>query len=276
MPRTIERSFAFTPRAFEEKALMKCLTLFTWIVAGTMVAAPAVAQVTPPAPPRPETAPTARPMRAPRANEWPNELPLRLELEQQELEQRRQERKFDLDLPTPRARPFDLELPVPATPAVAPLPPLPPVPAASSYVETNETRVPEALDGAFLNRRPPAPWAAHDPADSLYRVAREALNRGDYRRAAQLFNDLTQRFPNSSYAYVSAYYEAFSRYRIGTTEELLAADHALRGIAERSAQTSNGWRGDNTDVEGLRTRIRGALAVRGDSDAEITVKETAR
>ena len=142
---------------------MKCLTLFTWIVAGTMVAAPAAAQVTPPAPPRPETAPTPRPMRAPRANEWPNDLPLRLEPEQQELEQRRQERRFDLDLTMPRARPFDVELPARPTPAVAPLPPLPPVPAASSYVETNETRVPEALDGAFLNRRPPAPWAAHDP-----------------------------------------------------------------------------------------------------------------
>ena len=254
---------------------MKCLTLFTGIVAGTMVAAPAAAQVTPPAPPRPETAPTPRPMRAPRANEWPNDLPLRLELEQQELEQRRQERKFDLDLTTPRARPFDVELPVPPTPAVAPLPPLPPVPAASSYVETNETRVPEALDGAFLNRRPAAPWAPHDPADSLYRVAREALNRGDYRRAAQLFNDLTQRFPNSAYAYVSTYYEAFSRYRIGTTEELRAADRALQALSGRYAAASNGSR-DDTDVNGLLTRIRGALAMRGDSDAEITVKAAAR
>src|SRR5438067_2378172 len=181
-----------------------------------------------------------------RANEWPNDRPLRLELEQQELEQRWQERKLDLDLTTPRARPFDLELPVPATSAVAPLPPLPPVPAASSYVETNETRVPEALDGAFLNRRPPAPWAAHDPADSLYRVARQALNRGDYRRAAQLFNDLTQRFPNSAYAYVSTYYEAFSRYRIGTTEELRAADRALQTLSGRYAAASNGSR-DDTD-----------------------------
>ena len=197
------------------------------------------------------------------------DLPLRLELEQQELEQRRQERKFDLDLTTPRARPFDVELPVPPTPAVAPLPPLPPVPAASSYVETNETRVPEALDGAFLNRRPPAAWAPHDPADSLYRLAREALNRGDYRRAAQLFNDLTQRFPNSAYAYVSTYYEAFSRYRIGTTEELRAADRALQALAGRYAAASNGSR-DDTDVNGLLTRIRGALAMRGDSDAEIT------
>jgi HEAT repeat protein len=117
-----------------------------------------------------------------------------------------------------------------------------------------------------------------DPADSLYRVARESLNRGDYRRAAQLFNEVAQRYPNSAYAYVSGYYEAFSRYRIGTTEELKAADRALRVLADRSAPSSNGWRDnrDNTDVNGLRTRIRGALAMRGDPDAADIVEHTAR
>ena len=45
---------------------------------------------------------------------------------------------------------------------------------------------------------PPAPWADADPADSLYRLAREALNRDDYRRAAALFAELTERFPRSS------------------------------------------------------------------------------
>jgi len=133
----------------------------------------------------------------------------------------------------------------------------------------------EELDGAFLSRRAPAAWAHGDPADSLYRVAREALNRGDYRRAAQLFNDLTQRYPNSAYAYVSAYYEAFSRYRIGTTEELKAADRALQGIADAAAPRGNSWGGD-TDVNGLRTRIRGALAMRGDSGAADLLEQTAR
>jgi len=183
------------------------------------------------------------------------------------------ERALDLDLTTPRARILDLDLPTPRPPAVAPMPP---TSALGVPVAPNETMVPDALDGAFLNRRAPAPWAHGDPADSLYRLAREALNRGDYRRAAQLFNDLTQRFPNSAYAYVSAYYEAFSRYRIGTTEELKAADRALRRLAGRSAP--NGWRDnrDNTDVDGLRTRIRGALAMRGDNDAADLVEQTAR
>ena len=183
------------------------------------------------------------------------------------LEDRVRERGFELDLATPRA----LAPEMPPVPMVAPLSP---TPFAWSR-ESRQSMVPDALDGAFLNKRPPASWAPGDPADSLYRIAREALNRGDYRRAAQLFNDLTQRYPSSAYAYVSAYYEAFSRYRIGTTEELKAADRALRALADRSAPRSSGWR-DDTDVNGLRTRIRGALAMRGDTGAADQLEETAR
>lgn len=127
-----------------------------------------------------------------------------------------------------------------------------------------------------VEERPADQWSHGDPADSLYRVAREALNRGDYRRAAQLFNELTRRFPSSSYAYTSGYYEAFSRYRIGTTEELEAAERALEALSDRSAPTSRAWRYDDADVRGLRTRIRGALAMRGDAGAAEKVEETAR
>ena len=120
-------------------------------------------------------------------------------------------------------------------------------------------------------------WRAQgDPADSLYRVAREALNHGDYRRAAQLFNEIARRYPSSSYAYVSTYYEAFSRYRIGTTDELEAADRALQSLASRGTPASGGLGRDDTDVNGLRTRIRGALAMRGDAGAAVTVEQTAR
>ncbi|HYS68863.1 MAG TPA: hypothetical protein VEM14_01375, partial [Gemmatimonadaceae bacterium] len=56
---------------------------------------------------------------------------------------------------------------------------------------------------------PPESWSQSDPADSLYRLAREALNRGEYRRAAQLFGDITQKFPSSVYATDSRYWKAF-------------------------------------------------------------------
>src|SRR5690349_18340372 len=144
-----------------------------------------------------------------------------------------------------------------------------------AQIERQRAWAPAVEDDAFSLQRAPEAWDRSDPADSLYRAAREALNRGDYRRAAQLFNDLARRYPTSSYAYVSGYYEAFSRYRIGTTEELEAAERALEALSGRSAPPSRGWR-DQTDVNGLRTRIRGALAMRGDASAAEKVEETAR
>src|SRR5262249_1005935 len=62
-----------------------------------------------------------------------------------------------------------------------------------------------------------------DPADSLYRLALDALNRGDFGRAAQMFRDVAQRFPNSGYQKDFPYWEAVARYRIGTTTELETA-----------------------------------------------------
>ena len=203
---------------------MKCLSLLTCIMAAAVASGPVDAQGTPtvpPAPPRAETAP--RPARAPRAvqsfqwrsDELQAELAQRqramqdAQLErQQELEERQQERQesqldrqreqerlreraFDRDLTAPRAGSFDF---------IEPAPSMAPMPALAPRAWSDATMVPDSFDGEFLNRRPPAPWARGDPADSLYRVAREALNRGDYRRAAQLFNDLTRRYPQSNYA----------------------------------------------------------------------------
>jgi len=115
----------------------------------------------------------------------------------------------------------------------------------------------------FEYAKPRSGWAQEDPADSLYRVARESLNRGEYRRAAQGFNELIKKYPRSQYALDSQYWEAFARYRAGTTDDLRAAlklleDPRMAGI--RSNESS-------MDVSGLRTRVQGALASRGDADA---------
>jgi len=64
-----------------------------------------------------------------------------------------------------------------------------------------------------ITSNPPESYSQSDPADSLYRLAREALNRGEYRRAAELFGDITQRFPNSAYAADARYWKAFALYR---------------------------------------------------------------
>ncbi|MBC8086767.1 MAG: HEAT repeat domain-containing protein [Phycisphaerae bacterium] len=100
-----------------------------------------------------------------------------------------------------------------------------------------------------------------DPADSLYNVAREAMNRGEYRRSADAFAQVRSRFPKSTKLLTAAYYEAYMRYKIGTTEELRTA---LRLLTEnRNTSNSDG----NHEISVLATRVRGALASRGDQQA---------
>ena len=78
---------------------------------------------------------------------------------------------------------------------------------------------------------PPKAWAQADPADSLYRLAREALNHGEYRRAAQLFGDISQRFPSSAYA-ADAGTGARSR-SIGSAARATCATRSLRSRTPR-------------------------------------------
>lgn len=131
---------------------------------------------------------------------------------------------------------------------------------------------PGASSDKLLNGRPRAPWAQDDPADSLYRLARESLNRGEYRRAAQAFNEVGKKFPRSQYAIHSAYWEAFARYRTGGTDDLR---EALKILDERGPQFAS-LRGEgNVDVQALRARVQGALAARGDEKAAEEVRKNA-
>ena len=125
----------------------------------------------------------------------------------------------------------------------------------------------------LLDARPRSAWLRSDPADSLYRLARESLNRGEYRRAAQLFNEVTRRFASSGYAQHSAYWEAFARYRLGTTEELKAALLLLEGKGEFKFDPSGLTRESGADVPSLRARILGTLASRGDRQAQEALRQ---
>jgi len=113
---------------------------------------------------------------------------------------------------------------------------------------------------------PPKAWAQSDPADSLYRLARETLNRGEYRRAAQLFGDITQRFPSSVYAADARYWRAFALYRIGGTSDLRDALTSLQDSSRPYRQAKL-----QADAATLAARIRGALAMQGDAQARAQV-----
>jgi HEAT repeat protein len=108
----------------------------------------------------------------------------------------------------------------------------------------------------------PAPWLQGDAADSVYRRAREMLNRRDYRTAASLFGQIPERFPRSGYAPDAFYWQAFALYRIGGDRELRQGIEALRRQRERFPKAAT-----QGDAAALERRIQGELARRGDSEA---------
>jgi HEAT repeat protein/TolA-binding protein len=120
-------------------------------------------------------------------------------------------------------------------------------------------------DREAFTTSPRAPWLQGDPADSLYKSARELLNGGEWRRAASAFASLPQRFPNSGYAADAMYWQAFALYRIGGTDDLKTALTALETMRTKypSARSQS-----QSDAVALMARIRGTLASRGDRQAE--------
>ena len=190
--------------------------------------------------------------------------------EMQRSREKMEQDRWRVEIESPKAAyKYDIATaPLAPLPKMAPMPAVVPVgPMKAGFGEFSYSNI----DGAFLNTRPPEAWLQGDPADSIFRAAREALNRGEYRRAADLFSEVTRRYPNSGYAPTCGYWEAFSRYRLGTTEELRLASRALDAATSRYSQIAR-----EADVSGLRTRIDGVLASRGDVDAATRVRQRAR
>jgi HEAT repeat protein len=125
-------------------------------------------------------------------------------------------------------------------------------------------------DGNDIASRPPAAWQADDPADSLYRRAREQLNRGDYATAARSFARIAGDYPKSVYAGDALYWEAYAHYSVGGLSQLRAALGALD--TQRSRYPRASTRGD---ADALAVRVRGALAQLGDGAAAQQVTERA-
>jgi HEAT repeat protein len=116
-----------------------------------------------------------------------------------------------------------------------------------------------------LDRLEAAPSSLpQDPADSLWRAGREALNRGEFERAARLFSRIRaeDRFARSGYRADSYYWEAFALARTDQTEQLRTARDLLSRMREQypAAQQIR-------DAEQLATAIDGRLARTGDAAA---------
>ena len=119
---------------------------------------------------------------------------------------------------------------------------------------------------------PPAPWGQAGPADSLYRLGREAINREDFRRAARLFAEISARHPRSQYAADAPYWRAFALYRLGREDDLREALRALETQRTRFPRAAT-----IADARQLAVRIRGALAQQGDVEsAEAVTREASQ
>src|SRR4051812_6722762 len=125
-----------------------------------------------------------------------------------------------------------------------------------------------ALLDQQVNPLPPEPWAIADPADSLYKAAREAMLRGDYKRAAEIFHRIPERYPQSEYAGQAMYFEAYSLYRSGGEDDLSVARDRLKQLKVRYPAVAR------NDGAVLLTRVCGELAKRGDQScaADIDAK----
>jgi len=105
------------------------------------------------------------------------------------------------------------------------------------------------------------------PEDSLYRSARESLNRGEYRRASEQFQGFEQKYPKSRYVPAAMYWQAFALYRVGASDDLR---QALRVLDDQRARYPDA--AQEGEVASLTTRVVGALAARGDAGASTRLR----
>jgi TolA-binding protein len=107
---------------------------------------------------------------------------------------------------------------------------------------------------------------AEEPADSLYRLGRQAMTDGDYRRAANLLKQVADKYPQSKSASDALYWRAWSLHRLGadnrSSREL---DDALDAIdrLERDYPKATTL----ADARTLRSTIRSAQATLGNATA---------
>lgn len=105
-----------------------------------------------------------------------------------------------------------------------------------------------------------------EPGDSLYRLGREAITAGDYRRAANLLKQVADKYPQSKSAGEALYWRAWSLHRLGVDRHNSSdLKDALASIDRLEDLFPN--YGAMGDVRSLRSTIRASQASLGDANA---------
>src|SRR5687767_5572704 len=132
-----------------------------------------------------------------------------------------------------------------------------------------QVRILRPLHGLRMTM-PRAAYGEAGPADSLYRLGRDAINASNWRRAASYFAQISEKYPRSEYAADAPYWRAFALYKNGRTEDLR---EALKSLDTQQAKFPKA--GTASDGKELAIRIRGELAKQGDVDAAEAVSRAA-
>lgn len=241
---------------------------------------PLAAQVkpAPPAKPTPSAKPAPRapkaPLGAPKLADEHGLFKLEHDLfrlqHEQELEHHLEFSKLAWEHEMEGFRMFELEHELAQLAPLPPIPPIPPFPHEPLLHLPDVAALPQWHPdpgdgrGRVRSLRP----EQGTPEDSVYRSARDALNRGEYTRASTLFQTLEQRYPRSRFAPAALYYRAFALYRAGSAADLRAAVLALEAQQQRYPEAAQ-----DADVSTLRVRVYSALAARGDQSAAVKVRE---
>src|SRR2546423_628749 len=155
----------------------------------------------------------------------------------------------------------------PMTPMIAatPMPPAAPLPAVPMIAATPSIGWTSQFDQQFsgITSNPPESFAQADPADSLYRLARTALNHGEYLGAADLFGENGQKYPSSSYPADPRYWPAVALYLLGRR-----TDDEARDLVMSAAR-------NDPDIKVRADALRFLAAMPGDQPVA-TIEEMAR
>src|SRR2546430_2023887 len=134
----------------------------------------------------------------------------------------------------------------------------------STPATTPAPRICTAISPVAIPTRPPPAT----PSTSLWRAAQQAFNRGDYSSAANLYGDLTRRYPNSTRAGDALYWAAFALYK---NDDLAHARSLLVTQQRRYPKAAT-----RRDGDALFARIQTALAKQGDEEARRWLSQNAQ
>ncbi len=116
---------------------------------------------------------------------------------------------------------------------------------------------------------------SEEPADSLYRIGREAMAAGDYRKAADLFKQVANKYPDAKNASDALYWRAWSLHRSGVDrrssrdlDDALDAIDRLEQDYPKAATLG--------DARALRGTIRSAQASLGNATAASDIARDAK